>query len=82
MHVVKIVLRQGLILALTGIGVGLAIGLAVARGLASGLVGLATPNVATFLIVPLTLLIVTLAACYVPARRASKIDPILALRCD
>jgi predicted permease len=79
-EVLKMVLQQGLILVLAGIAVGGVISFAVARMLAIGLAGLGTPNPITYAVVPVTLLLITLAACYIPARRASLIDPIRALR--
>ena len=63
-----------------GIAVGGALSVVVARMLAIGLAGLGTPNPITYLVVPIALLLITLAACYIPARRASLIDPIRALR--
>jgi ABC-type antimicrobial peptide transport system permease subunit len=74
------VLRQGAVLSLTGIGLGGLAAVAVVRLLSAGLVGLVRPNPITFAIVPLILLLVTLASCYLPARRASRIDPMVALR--
>lgn len=79
-NVVRMVLRQGLTLAAFGIACGGLISLAAARTLVAGLVGLASPNPATYVIVPIVLLSVTLVACYVPARRASHVDPMIALR--
>lgn len=78
--VLKMILRQGLILAAVGIGVGGLISIAVSRALTAGLIGLGTPNPATYVLVPIVLLLVTLASCYVPAFRASRVDPIVALR--
>ena len=78
--VLKMVLRQGLVLVLAGIAVGGAISVVVARMLAIGLAGLGTPSPITYVVVPIALLVTTLAACYIPARRASLIDPIRALR--
>ena len=78
--VVKMVLLQGFLLSLIGIGVGGVFSIAVGRALAAGLVGLGTPNTATFVVVPLAVLMVTMAACWVPAWRASRVDPIKALR--
>ena len=80
MEVLKMVLRQGLVLVLVGIVVGGAVSVVVARMLAIGLAGLGTPNPITYVVVPIALLLITLAACYIPARRASLIDPIRALR--
>jgi predicted permease len=78
--VLKMVLRQGLLLTSVGIAVGGVASFAVARLLAVGLVGLGAPNPATFVVIPIALLLITMAACYIPARRASRIDPIRALR--
>jgi hypothetical protein len=65
---------------IVGIGIGFAASLGVKRILVVGLIGLGTPNMATLVIVPLALILVTMAACYLPARRASQVDPIRALR--
>jgi putative ABC transport system permease protein len=78
--VLRMVLRQGLILSIAGIGIGGLISVAVARLLTAGLIGLGTPNPATYVAVPVMLLLVTLASCYAPAYRASKVDPMAALR--
>src|SRR5437870_1480767 len=78
--ILRMVLRQGLVLSLAGIGVGGVAAIAVARLMAAGLIGLGTPNPATYVLVPMILLLVTLASCYVPALRASRVDPMVALR--
>jgi putative ABC transport system permease protein len=78
--VLKMVMRQGLILAVAGIGAGGLISIAVSRALTAGLIGLGSPNPATYVLVPIVLLLVTLASCYIPAFRASRVDPIVALR--
>ncbi len=78
--VLKMVLRQGFILSTVGILVGGVASIAVARLLAAGMVGIGAPNPATYVIVPLLLLGLTTAASYIPARRASLVDPITALR--
>ena len=80
--VVKMVLRQGFMLSLLGLAVGSLVSFGVARVLTIGLVGLGSPNPMTFVVVPIALMMVTMAACYLPAHRASKIDPIRALRYD
>jgi putative ABC transport system permease protein len=78
--VLKMVLGQGVVLVASGIVVGSVLSFAVARMLTVGLVGLGTPNPMTYFIVPAALLLITMIACYIPARRASLIDPIRALR--
>lgn len=78
--VLKMVLRQGLVLAVTGIASGGVISVAVARLITAGLVGLGRPNSATYIVVPVVLLVVTLFSCYIPARRAARVDPMAALR--
>jgi putative ABC transport system permease protein len=78
--VLKMVLRQGLVLSLAGILVGGVASMFVARLLTAGLLGLGTPNPATYVIVPAALVCLTVAASYFPARRASRVDPLRALR--
>jgi ABC-type antimicrobial peptide transport system permease subunit len=78
--VVTMVLRQGFLLSALGIGIGFAASLGVRGVLSRGLIGLGSSNPAVLVIVPAALLLVTIAACYVPARRASQVDPIRALR--
>ncbi|HXY11478.1 MAG TPA: ABC transporter permease [Terriglobales bacterium] len=78
--VLVMVLKQGLTLSLAGIAIGGLVTAAAVRVLASGLLGLATPNLPTFALVPVLLLVATLISCYVPAYRASRVDPMLALR--
>ena len=63
-----------------GIALGLAGALAATRALSSLLYGVGATDPATFVSVPLVLAAVGLAACYIPARRAAKVDPIAALR--
>jgi predicted permease len=80
MQVLKMVIRQGLTLALTGVGIGSLATIGVAKLIATGLVGLGSLSPTTFIAVPALLVAVTLVACYIPARRASLVDPITALR--
>jgi putative ABC transport system permease protein len=78
--VLRMVLRQGLRLSIAGIIVGGVVSVAFARLLTAALVGLGTPNPATYVIVPAVLICLTMAASYFPARRASLVDPLVALR--
>jgi putative ABC transport system permease protein len=74
------VVLQGVKLAAIGIIIGVALSLAATRVLGSFLYGLSATDLISFIYVSLLLLGVALAACYVPARRATRIDPIAALR--
>jgi putative ABC transport system permease protein len=78
--VMKMITRQGMRLAAIGVGIGLVLALALARVLSSLLIGVSGYDVPTFLLVPAMLAAVALVACYLPARRATKVDPLIALR--
>lgn len=79
-HAVQMVLREGMFLVGIGAGLGLAAALALTRTLASFLFGVSATDSVTFLAAALILTVVAFAACYVPARRAARIDPMIALR--
>ena len=79
-NVLRLVVGQGLALTLSGIAVGLAAALAFSRLLGSFLYGTSTADPATFLAVSGLLVGVALLASYIPARRATKVDPMVALR--
>lgn len=78
--VLRLVIRQGVMLAATGIAIGGILAAVTAPRIAAGLGGLGNMNVATFLVVPFALLAVSILACYLPARRAAIVDPIRVLR--
>ena len=75
-----LVLRDGALLVAAGIALGLSGAAIVTRFLTSFLYGIAAVDTLTFMSIPVILIFVALAACYVPARRAMRTDPILALR--
>lgn len=78
--VFKLVVGKGMSLALIGIAIGLVASLALTRVMRSLLFEVTPTDVLTFVIVPVVLLTVTLLACYIPARRATNVDPLTALR--
>jgi putative ABC transport system permease protein len=80
--VLKLVLGQGMKLVVIGVGIGLAGAFAAARVLNSLLFGVRATDPLTFAAVVVFLMLVTLLACWLPARRATKVDPMIALRCE
>lgn len=78
--ILRMVLRQGFVLVLFGVGIGVVAALSVTRLLSSLLFEVPANDLTIFLIVIGTLSVVALLACYFPARRATKVDPLIALR--
>ncbi|HWW76176.1 MAG TPA: FtsX-like permease family protein, partial [Pyrinomonadaceae bacterium] len=79
-RVLMLVLRQGLLLTLAGIGIGLAGALALTRLMSGLLYGIGATDPATYAAIVGLLALVSLVACYIPARRATRVDPLIALR--
>lgn len=79
-HVVRLVVRQGMLPVAAGLGIGTVVALLVTRFLESLLYGVSARDPLTFVVVPVVLVAAALLASYVPARRATKVDPMVALR--
>jgi putative ABC transport system permease protein len=79
-HVMKMVVREGLILALFGVAIGITAAYALTRFMSSLLFGVGVTDLSTFVAVAIALTGVAILASYIPARRASKVDPMVALR--
>ncbi len=80
--VLKLVMRQTSMLILAGVGIGTLMALGITRVLVSFLVGVASYDPATYAVVAAALISVALVACYIPAHRAVRVDPMEALRDD
>jgi putative ABC transport system permease protein len=78
--ILRMILGQGTRLALIGTGIGIAAALGLTRLMSSQLFGVTATDPVTFLSVAALIVLVALAACYIPARRATRVDPIIALR--
>ena len=79
-NVLGMVLKQGMTMALIGTGLGVALAFLLFRGLHSVLYGVASTDLVTLAAVSALLLFVTLLASYMPALRATRVDPVIALR--
>jgi putative ABC transport system permease protein len=80
LDVLKLVAGHGMKLTLIGLAAGLAASVALTRLMSSLLFGVSATDPATFAMISLLLTLVALLACYLPARRAAKVDPMIALR--
>jgi putative ABC transport system permease protein len=78
--VLRLVIRQGMLLTFAGLAIGIIAGTFATRVLTDMLFGVTPRDPLTFVGVPVLLLVVAFLACYVPARRATRIDPLIALR--
>ena len=81
-QILRLFLRHGLIAAAVGVAVGIVAAMAAARSLASLVFGVTVTDPATLGSVAALLTVVTLLACYVPARAATRVDPLEALRLE
>jgi ABC-type antimicrobial peptide transport system permease subunit len=81
-NVLLLIVRDGMKLAAIGTAIGLAAALVLAKVMSSLLLGVGPMDALTFAAVSLGALAVALLACYIPARRATKVDPLVALRTD
>jgi putative ABC transport system permease protein len=80
LDVLKLVVRQGMGLVLIGVALGLAGAVALTRVMASLLFGVGAKDPVIFAVVATLLSLVAFVACYIPARRAARVDPLVALR--
>ena len=78
--VLKLVVKQGMTLVVIGIGLGILGAVALTRVISSLLFGVTARDPVTFVVVAAVLTLVAFFACYIPARRATKVDPLVALR--
>jgi putative ABC transport system permease protein len=78
--ILKLVIRNGATLTLIGVAIGLGLSFALTRVMTSLLFGVTPTDAMTFVTVSACLVVVTLLACFLPARRATKVDPLVALR--
>jgi len=79
-NVMKMVLRRGMVLAVAGVAIGLAVSFALTRVISGLLFGVQATDPATLVAITLLLLAVAMASCLIPALRATKVDPLVALR--
>ena len=80
--VIKLMVGQGMKLALAGIGLGLIAAFGLTRLMTKLLYGISATDPLTFVVIALLLTLIALLACWIPARRATKVDPMIALRCE
>jgi len=80
--VLKLILGQGTLLTMLGVSIGLVAAVGLSHFLSSLLYGVSAVDPVTYSVLPLAFILVASLACYIPARRATKVDPVVALRCE
>ena len=78
--VLKLILKHGILLAIVGVSIGVIASFALTRLMSDLLYGVSPTDAATFIVIPFVLIIVAFVSCFLPARSASRVDPIIALR--
>jgi putative ABC transport system permease protein len=81
-NIVKLVMGQGMRLALIGVAIGIAASLALTRFISTLLFGVSATDPLAFSVAAVVLVTTALVACYLPARRATRVDPIVVLRSE
>ena len=81
-NVLGLVLKDGIKMAAAGVAIGVVAALGLTRLLSGMLYGVSTTDPITFVVIAIGLVVVALMACYLPARRATKVDPLVALRSE
>jgi putative ABC transport system permease protein len=80
--VIRLVIRQSLKMTLLGVTVGMGVAVALSTVMKSLLFSVSATDPVTYIVIALLLVMVALLACWIPARRATKVDPMVALRCE
>jgi putative ABC transport system permease protein len=80
--VLRLIVGKGMALALLGVAIGLGASYALTRLMKDFLFGVTATDPLTFGLIAALLIVVALLACWIPARRAARVDPIIALRCE
>ena len=78
----RLVLRKGLVLTIIGLVIGLGLGAATVRAVAGFLAGIFEGELALFIALPPAVALLALLGCWLPARRATRVDPMIALRSE